>query len=315
MDISSLISPQEKSEDDEEDGAVRIVDTSAELFFEEMKKAEDARIFRLKKCNQHVLEVEEQVKIASSSEIVKKRRKAPFQQPGATAKPKRFKELPRDENGKPVMPIQLRGFTILSLGKIVTDKPKFHSKRYIWPVGFKSTRSYMSTKELDKRCMYTNEILDDGEEPKFKVSCDDGSDPVIGATSSGAWAEVGRRVCDLRESAQGKRMFTQISGPEMFGYSHPAVVKLIQEMEGARECKSYQFVSFSETPSASNTPPARAAQTKDEKGEEETKEVPKAKIKFTLKLPESSIQPPTVEESDDSEFEASLSSLSPDDED
>jgi hypothetical protein len=46
----------------------------------------------------------------------------------------------RDEAGNPVLPITVKGTTILDLGEIVWDRPLFHSKQYLWPTGFKSTK-------------------------------------------------------------------------------------------------------------------------------------------------------------------------------
>jgi hypothetical protein len=41
-------------------------------------------------------------------------------------------------------------------------------------------------------------------------------------TSSGAWTEIVRRIIEMKERETGKRMFTAISGPEMFGYAPSA---------------------------------------------------------------------------------------------
>ena len=77
------------------------------------------------------------------------------------------------------MPIQLRGLTIENLGTVVYDRPKFHAKRYIWPVGFKSSRMYASITTLDQRCLYTSEIVDRGEEPGFLITCwEDENNPI-----------------------------------------------------------------------------------------------------------------------------------------
>lgn len=65
---------------------------------------------------------------------------------------KKYTPVPMDDEGKkPILPIQLRGLTIHNLGNIAADKPKFHAKRYIWPVGFKSGRIYSSMTELNKK--------------------------------------------------------------------------------------------------------------------------------------------------------------------
>jgi len=108
---------------------------------------------------------------------------------------KRYVPAELDEKGKPKLPIVLGNLTVWNLGTIVADRPKYHSKRYIWPVGFKSSRIYTSMFDVSRRCMYTSEILDGGPEPRFMVtSSEDEEHPIIATTASGAWAEVGKRV-------------------------------------------------------------------------------------------------------------------------
>ena len=52
------------------------------------------------------------------------------------------------------------------------------------------------------RCEYTSEILDDGDEPSFVVTCwEERLNPIVIArpTASGAWAEVGKRFFELKK--------------------------------------------------------------------------------------------------------------------
>mmetsp|Transcript_50930 Transcript_50930/g.127840 ORF Transcript_50930/g.127840 Transcript_50930/m.127840 type:complete len:397 (-) Transcript_50930:86-1276(-) len=143
---------------------------------------------------------------------------------------KRYVPPEYNSMGKPVLPIVLGGLLVESLGTIVHDRKKFHSKRYIWPVGFISKRYYCSMTDVRRRCVYTSEILDGGEEPRFSItSAEDPANPVIASTASGAWAEVGKRVTSLRDSITGRKTNTQLSGPEMFGFSHPTIAKLLQD--------------------------------------------------------------------------------------
>ncbi len=93
--------------------------------------------------------------------------------------------------------------------------------------------------ELNKRCLYTSEIVANNDEPSFIVTCwEDERNPIIitKPTASGAWAEVGKRFFELKKDVTGKETATQLSGPEMFGFAHPTIAKLIQEMPGAEKC-------------------------------------------------------------------------------
>jgi len=160
---------------------------------------------------------------------------------------KGYYEVPMDEHGQPIMPIVLGVTTIYSLGKIVYDRPKFHAKNYIWPVGFRSSREYCSMTNFESRCKYFSEIIDGGTEPRFVVTCyEDTENPISieASTPSGAWAQVGQRINGLKFKANGKEVLTQLSGPEMFGFSFPTIAKLIQEMPGATECSLYQMQEF-----------------------------------------------------------------------
>ncbi|CAB4015727.1 Transforming growth factor beta regulator 1, partial [Paramuricea clavata] len=97
---------------------------------------------------------------------VKPKRKKP-----GTAIKRKVQPIPVDAKGKPVFPIVLGGLTVHSLGDIVCDRPGFHSERYIWPVGFCSSRYYPSMKTPDMKCIYTCKILDGGYGPTIIHVC------------------------------------------------------------------------------------------------------------------------------------------------
>jgi len=210
---------------------------------------------RQRREEQERLTREEERSITKMEEQVKKKRKK-----SATPQVKKYTDVPKDESGKPIMPILLRGLTIHNLGHVVTKK-KFHAKRYIWPVQFKSSRIYSSMAQLEARCEYISEIIETSDEPRFIVTClEEATNPIVieASTASGAWAEVGKRVNDLKEELTGKRMYTQLSGPEMFGFSHPTIAKLIQELPGAEKCDKYQRQVFEESTGPSTVLPANS---------------------------------------------------------
>lgn len=70
---------------------------------------------------------------------------------------KTYYQLPLDSNGEPKLPILIGSMVIHSLGKI-DPSDAFHAKRYIWPLGFRSTRPYGSMLDFSKRTEYTSEI-------------------------------------------------------------------------------------------------------------------------------------------------------------
>lgn len=152
------------------------------------------------------------------------------------SKRKKFVEIQRDKNGAPIFPIHLGALTIHEVGKVVWDRPAFHTDKYIWPVGFKSTRVYTSAKNIEERIPYTCEIIDGGTAPQFVLNCKDFDEPIVAQSCTGAWQSVVKKVNEMKSEETGKRTYTNISGPEYFGLAHPTVMKLISELPNAEKC-------------------------------------------------------------------------------
>ncbi len=72
------------------------------------------------------------------------------------------REVDRDAEGKPRLPIMAKGATILNLGTVVYDRSNYWSRNYIWPVGFKSSRKLPSIKNSGEYVTYYSEITDGG---------------------------------------------------------------------------------------------------------------------------------------------------------
>jgi len=147
------------------------------------------------------------------------------------------REISRDAEGKPILPILAKGSTITELGIVVYDRPAYHSRNYIWPVGFKSTRKLPSIKNIGETTLYISEVVDGGSSPLFRITAMDYPELVLQhATSSGVWVEALKLI--------KKRPNISVSGPEMFGFSDPTVKMLIQELPNARKCLNYIWKDF-----------------------------------------------------------------------
>jgi chromodomain-helicase-DNA-binding protein 7 len=132
---------------------------------------------------------------------------------------------------------------VSDLGHIVTDRPGFHSDRYIYPAGFKSSRLYFSTIEASRRVWYTSEIVDTGAKGSlFRVTMNDHPEKSFeGNSPSSAWSLIAMRVI---EASGGELGAVRMSGPDYIGLSFPVIRYLIQRMNGAEKCVNYVMQRF-----------------------------------------------------------------------
>ncbi|KAM4704163.1 transforming growth factor beta regulator 1 [Rhinophrynus dorsalis] len=150
--------------------------------------------------------------------------------------------IPLDPSGRPVFPIVLESLTIYSLGEIISDRTGFHDKIAIYPVGFCSTRVYVSMRNPDQKCLYTCQIKDGGTGPQFEiVPEDDPQNTIVGSSAYECHSILLKTLCTSR----GKRLTVpDHAGAYFFGFTHPNIQNLIQSSPGARKCISYQWVKF-----------------------------------------------------------------------
>ncbi|KAJ3124086.1 hypothetical protein HK101_006203, partial [Irineochytrium annulatum] len=154
---------------------------------------------------------------------------------------KRIQRIPTDDHGNPVLPIQIGVIVIHSLGHVVSDRPAFHNDRYIYTPGFRSSRSFMSIVDPTKNVNYECTIVDGGDGPRFVVTPEDAPERAsTGASATGAWNTIIKAAYTLRN----KEHTSSVSGPDFFGISQKAVMKLIQDLPGARECRNYVWKEF-----------------------------------------------------------------------
>ena len=163
--------------------------------------------------------------------ILTKRGRSPPPPPPSRVATKKYNQIPLDENGTPIFPILLGKFTILSLGQIEYENPLFHNERYIWPIGFKSVRTYRSFRNPDNTCEYTSEIVLVEDHPEFVVTANDALDePSIGTSPTAAWSNILKKIneaCGTKKNdKKSKRVHTTVSGPEYFGLVHGTICKV-----------------------------------------------------------------------------------------
>jgi len=165
---------------------------------------------------------------------------------------KSYLPVPMDESGQPILPFPLSAnVKLISLGKIVdpAKKPLFHVKKYIYPAGFRTEKYFLSYKNPGTRCWYTNEIIEETEDPKpiFKVTAaDDPENPSSSRSATGAWSTILRRIKESKP-VDKRRCSTSVSGPEYFSLANNTILKLIQDLPGAEKCTKYERKTFQPT--------------------------------------------------------------------
>ncbi|KAF9917281.1 hypothetical protein BX616_001489 [Lobosporangium transversale] len=158
-------------------------------------------------------------------------------------KVRRVQAVEKDENGNVKLPVTVGIITIQSLGHVVYDREAFHNDRYIWPVGYKMSRSYNSMIDPNNQTTYTCSVIDDGEAPKFQIDAEDQpGKPIIAGSATGAWTHVVKAANAIRKRDHSN----SASGPDYYGFSNATIAKMIQDLPNVDKCESYIMQRFEE---------------------------------------------------------------------
>mmetsp|Transcript_21040 Transcript_21040/g.25566 ORF Transcript_21040/g.25566 Transcript_21040/m.25566 type:complete len:660 (-) Transcript_21040:1342-3321(-) len=127
-------------------------------------------------------------------------------------------------------------------GRLITDgddRYNYHTKKFLYPVGFCSVRSYFSISNPSEKVEYFCEIHEGDCAPRFVVYESGNSEMYEADSSSGAWKRVLERLNQRRKQLgmpQGQR---NISGPQMYGFNIPQVRAILESLPSVSECKNY----------------------------------------------------------------------------
>lgn len=158
-------------------------------------------------------------------------------------KTRRVQPIERDINGNPVLPQQIGVLTVLNLGKIITDRDTFHNERYIFPVGYTVRRTYPSMINPTSNTVITSTILDGGDGPRFHVvAADQVNQPIVANSATGAWTVVVKKSNEIRHREHSN----SASGPDYYGFKHPTIAKMIQDLPGTKDLRNYIWQHFEE---------------------------------------------------------------------
>jgi len=176
-----------------------------------------------------------------------------------------YKDIVRDQNGVPLMPLCLGELIVESLGTLIPNTP-YISEKHIWPIGFKSYRYFSSMVNPEIRVKYTSTIVDAGDKPQFVVTAEDEpNNSIISYSPSGAWRTVLKRVM-AKSGGEEARKSISVSGTLRFGLAHPIVSLLVRELPGAD--KLVELIGYSSSPSSSPTLGRRRRSSSEEDEEE-----------------------------------------------
>jgi hypothetical protein len=203
-------------------------------------------------------------------------------------KVRRLHSIPLNEDGSPVLPIQIGGLRVHSLGKIIYERAAYHSERYLLPVGFHSSRTYPSVLSPSRRTVYHCTILDGGDNPIFEMRAEDDADNPVQATSSTACQSI---VLKAINKARDRQATNSGSGPEFFGYSNPTILNLLQKLPNAGRCLKYKFIKFDSSvkPTTKSKTKRKSTAPGKQRGEKvEGLETKKPRLSVSPKLADSS---------------------------
>eukprot|EP00944_MAST-04C_sp_MAST-4C-sp1_P005827 g5827.t1 len=140
---------------------------------------------------------------------------------------------------------------LISIGAIDT-RLKFSNSGYIFPVGFKSYITYISSEDPSTHCRHTCEIVApqnvgkkgsrewNNARPIFRITAEDREDePLEGNSATAPWKKILERINMGRKKRKMPEKHTAIAGPEYFGLNSPDVVQAIEALPNAEKCTKY----------------------------------------------------------------------------
>lgn len=151
-----------------------------------------------------------------------------------------------DDEIQSILPIKINENTVVTnIGKVVTDRPAFHSERYLYLSGFTSERYFPSIRDPNVKEWYVCQILDNGGElPVFRIQPK--NDPSVvfeGNVPSRPSIELLKKISFSRFKSKSSKSPT-ISGPEFFAFASPKIRKIMEHLPGANKCPKFKGYSL-----------------------------------------------------------------------
>lgn len=145
-------------------------------------------------------------------------------------------EIVQRFKGSKSCPFIVGDLEVLKLGKMVKDLDCFDDEESICPLGYTATRKFPSLADPTVCSVYKMEVLRDADTKSralFRVTTDDGYQ-FDGPDPSACWNKIYERIRKMHSGssdnsqAEGASESFFRSGADMFGFSDPHVLRLIQ---------------------------------------------------------------------------------------
>ncbi|UXI17997.1 mannose-P-dolichol utilization defect 1 protein [Sarcoptes scabiei] len=141
--------------------------------------------------------------------------------------------------------LRIGSLTLLNIGQL-SLQPEFHTNTYIYPVGYKVSRFYWSSRHFGKRCQYICSIDEDDEKkPKFSVEIIENGyerEVFFANTPKGAWEKIIHSIIKIRENTQTIKVFFDfITGEDLFGLNESPIIRILESLPGVEQLADYSF--------------------------------------------------------------------------
>ncbi|XP_031692125.1 histone-lysine N-methyltransferase 2C isoform X3 [Oncorhynchus kisutch] len=121
----------------------------------------------------------------------------------------------------------------------------FHSANAIFPVGYRASRIYWSTRHGNRRCRYLCLVEENEGRPEFVVRVmEQGYDDLVltGASPKAVWDKILEPVAERRNESGTLKLFpVYLKGEDLFGFTVTAVTRIVESLPGVEACESYTF--------------------------------------------------------------------------
>nr|XP_029516882.1 histone-lysine N-methyltransferase 2C-like isoform X7 [Oncorhynchus nerka] len=121
----------------------------------------------------------------------------------------------------------------------------FHSANAIFPVGYRASRIYWSTRHGNRRCRYLCLVEENEGRPEFVVRVmEQGYDDLVltGASPKAVWDKILEPVAERRNESRTLKLFpVYLKGEDLFGFTVTAVTRIVESLPGVEACESYTF--------------------------------------------------------------------------